>query len=816
MLIMVWATIASLLIPSHALAVSQGPPIIGLQQRDLDGDDSPDVTIIYCAFATDSDTVYVYDGAGDMRTASDWHEATDFVNDTWVFDVDSDGTAQLIILFAEEDGTSIALLYDDHNADQQVAYEVSGKHIVLQNPDSWSLKIVAEGSWFSPAGYPTQNLLLYFNGSEGVVAGIRDYNRDGVPDYEFWNVLTQAPGAARQQSGSGLWVNKGSTRSTAPDETLFWPFLIAGSWPDIQNKFDLTPFVVVDWQRATIIGTSIGKDVSGYPIEAGYFVLPVSPLTLGELNYANFENPMAYYDLAADRDGWPELHIRMEYFGPFDPFLTVVSSARAHNDIRYSWNQDNSPNLIWDYKVALVGEHLVDSAVQFADLGIKTIPYEALPSWIVEQTWAWGTLVASEGGGYRSSEGIYEWGASYDFQPDARHSNTRVPRSGIALHQYLTGASVEPPDRFFEGIRPSFRGEFAYLEDRPFLYMSPIDRKLHLRHAFKGIWNTGDESEIRVADRDGDGYLDEWLFSRGGSLQRQLNLAPDHLILSDSTAERAEVKRTKVGLALFETLPPHDHDSWQRLGAQLEAHRPSFAPDDFAAMADQFDGPATRIEGAALRNYRPQGDGFRFVLDARPGFRILSDPEGWGSRLTAAGAYAISFDGMAWDVRPATPAAPRASEMIVGEPGQPPRALEWTSIEILLENDGLEDVLELPVYAVLSGPAGEQEVLTTTISLLPAEGSQQVAWDWAPPAAGTWRLRLGLGAEPASGGAPSSQTLLTADIPVDPRPLPATAWLLSLGSPHPLVILALLGGLALLASASVAVWAATRNLGRKP
>lgn len=810
---------------AHASAMD--PTMV--EQRDLDGDGQPDLTILQGAFMTGNDVIQVYDTNADMTWATQWQQATDFENDIWVFDAGADGEPELILVFGSLSGRQVADVYTDCDGDDHVSYQITSARLDVAECTSWSVSVAADSTWYQDNGEINLNLTFWHDGytdesfeqipmvfrpyftakPDGEIDDILeivDANRDGVPEYALRRTLTLFP-TQYNRSTSGLRVNAGSHHPAPYSDQLFWPLLVTVEEAPRYNYFDHVPAIFVDWEHSEVEAT-----LEGYPIEVGYHVNSWGAWEKNTVNQVSFENPQAYYDLAADRDGWPELHIRMEYYGPSDPFWRVVPSRRARNDIRYSWNQDNSPDLVWDYKVALAGDHLVDSVVQFADFGIKTIPYEALPSWIVEQAWAWGTLVATEGGGYRSSEGIYEWGATYDFQTDVRDSDTRVPGSAIALNQYLTGASVEPPDRFFESIRAPWRGEFAYLEDRPFLYLSPVDRKLHLRHALKGIWNTGDESEIRVADRDGDAYVDEWLFSRGGILQRQLNLAPDHLILSDSTAERAEVKRTKVGPVLFETLPPHDHNSWQRLGAQLEAYLPSFAPDDFAAMADQFDGPATRIEGATLRSYRPQGDGFRFVLDARPGFRILSDPEGWASKLTAPGAYAISFDGMAWDARPATPAAPRAGELLVGEPGQPLRALEWTSIEILLQNDGLEDVLELPVYAVLTGPAGQQEVLTTTVSLLPAEGSQHVAWDWAPPAAGAWQARIEAGSEPRSGSGVPREVLVTADLYVQPQSVPSAEWLLSLGSPSPPAILGMLGGLALLASATVAVWAATRNL----
>ncbi len=731
--IVVCAIAASLLFPLSGVAQSQGPSIFGVEQRDLDADESPDLTIIHCAFATTYDIVYVFDSAGDMQTASAWNAATDFVNDVWIFDPGNDGTAQLIIRFAEEDGVLTALIYDDQNGDGQVAFELVGDAVRITESDRWSVKVVSEGAWSLPDGHPAQNLRFFFDGNQQIVAGVVDPEHDGVPDYEFWNTLARAasPPTALQP---GQWVNRGTIRPAVPADTLFWPLLIAGEPPQVQNKFSITPFIAIDWERATVHSTSIGKDSSGYPIEAGYFILPQAPLALNELNYVNFENPLAFYDLAADQDGWPELSIRMEYFGPSDHDLDVGLSQLALDDIRYSWNQDNSPDLVWDYKVGLAGNHVVDSIVQFEDFGITTIPYEQLPTWVTERDWVWGTLVAHEGGGYPSSEGIYEWSATNAFQADAGDTSTVVPDSQRAIRRYLLGSSTEPVDQLYSEIRAGTRGEFGYLDDQPYLYFSPIDARLHLRHAVKGVWNLGDGREIRHADRDGDAYFDEWRYYDQGVLKHQLNLAPGLLLSTDFANRSLLLKQVDVPPQVFETLPPRDHLEWQALEAQLQSHAPTLAPQDFAGMLAQFQGPATQIKGARLKDFRPTHDGFRFVLDLATKPRLLGTPL-LALEEVEPGDYLVTHDGEAFTV---APLAPADLSLTITAP-EPALIDDNTALPLLItaENAGLADTTGMTLTVEGGIPGALAQIYHEPVDVLAGLPTEKLIpwmyWDRSSP-----------------------------------------------------------------------------------
>ncbi|MGA9351108.1 MAG: hypothetical protein WBW48_20200 [Anaerolineae bacterium] len=800
--------------PVHAAKADQaGVQVFQITQSDLDRDGVPDITTIDCSYATQHDCVYVYDGGHDMRVGNEWMRVTDFVNDTWIFDVGADGTAQLVIRFEQHDGRMVAFFYDDQDGDSRVSYEFNGKNVVLSEIGDWALRVEADGSWLLSDGFPNHNLRFFLSGNTDYWSEIVDRDHDGVPEYEVWNLFGPARSEERTRGPeSGMWVNSTNSRPALSTDYIFWPFLSrADRFDDVKkgNKFASLPFVAVDWEKVKVVGISIGKDISGYPTEAGYFMLGWNRWEEGRVNYANFENPMAYYDLADDHDNWPELHIRLEYFGPHDGYLDIGTSLTPMNDIRYSWNQSNGPGLYWNYKISLAGRNQVTSSVWFNDFGIQMVPYQELPAWVSDHTWAWGTLVADEGGGSPSSEGIYEWAATNVVQSDVGDRTTWIEGSQQDLRNYLMGRIIlpPPPDQFYRDIRQGMRGEFGYLQDHPYLYFSPIDARLHLRRAIQGVWNAAGNKEIRYANRDDDPYLDEWRYLEDGQLRRQLNAAPGHLILTDVVDRLVLLKRTQTPPSLFEILPPRNHDEWLALGQMLKNHGRSFVPGDFEAMLAQFAGPTTQIEGASMRDFRLTEEGFRFVLELQPGFEVRSDPENLQLFMTEPRAYVLAYDGDRLSVRPLTPASLRAIKFQVGAPEGSVRELEWTSVEVGIGNDGLEDVHDVPVCATFNGPEGQQDVLTTMVALVPGEGSQPVAWDWLPRAAGTWEGRVEAGCGPAADNPVPHQVLATTRVEVERRPTPSLRWLLSLGGRvWPGVVVPFVS-ITLLAASAAILWA---------
>ena len=270
---------------------------------------------------------------------------------------------------------------------------------------------------------------------------MRDGDGDGIPQYSWSTLLapvTTSVGVPR----TGIQVNSGRHRPAAPTQFVFWPLL---DRPDFYGRagdyFDTPPTISVDW-GAGLIG-SLG--FAGYPIEEGYHVNSLTAAKRGQVNALSFENPMAYYDLAANRNGIPELFIRTAYTPPGEPnFVGGGPTATPLEMIQYSWSQRELSQPSWDYKIDLAGRNPITTAVAVGDLVVQQVPHDELPRWVRTQPWAFGTFVARESGDYVSSEGIYEWSTLEGVVVDI-NTGAAVPDAQEQQRAYLTGAGLDIP-----------------------------------------------------------------------------------------------------------------------------------------------------------------------------------------------------------------------------------------------------------------------------------------------------------------------------------------------------------------------------------
>ena len=729
-------------------------------QQDLDGDGRPDVTVLDFALSPqyrnrpDQERIegparaYVYDGGADMKPSLDWAEATDFENDTWVIDVRGDGTAELIIVFGTDVGRQSAYLYDDRDGDRQVAYRLVGKELQVIESQYWTVEISAQGAWRLPGGALNQNLVFRSDpsndGEPDREVVIADSNRDGIPEYMLLRVLSGSPEVVA--TTDHLRVNTGQHRSEEYKDAVFWPLLVSAHRDESYNFFDHCAAVSVNWAEAKIDRGGI----LGYPIETGYLIDSLKRWEKNSVNLADFENPMAWYDLAEDRDGNAELMVRQEYFAPFEPRILYGSFAQPTNQIRYSWDMDN--NRTWDYKVDLVGRYELDSVVEFEDLALKTVPYDQFPYWVTERPWDAAFFVAAEGGAGWSSEGIYDWAGNQGFVGGQR---VYSPLRDV----YMTGRMEEPPREYYRDITEGYRGEYAFtFGSQPYLYFGPVDRSLHLLGAEWGMWKVDGVEKIIYEDVNEDGFIDRWEHFVGDHLDRSLIFVPPYLVYS--TDREVRMVRTETGLSLFETLPPRNHEEWLALADKLRTHGQDYAPGDFAAMLDQFDEAVLVISGAAVRDFRFAEAGFRFVLEPTSAFRFQTEG---GLELPGIAArdrsYLVSYDG-ALSATPLTQPALRLDAGGVATEPAPPQELEIGQVIVPVYNGGLEDAGEVVVMATFEQPSA-QETLTTTVALVPGEGSARAQFEWVPPSPGAWDVTfvLGPGSPVAQGSAPASAVL---------------------------------------------------------
>lgn len=724
------------------VSFAQDTSMLSFQQLDLDADGKPDEAVIECACVTDTDRILVFDGAGDMLSSRDWQEGTDLVNDTWVFDIGSYGNANLIVQFQSNGDEQVARLYDDVDGDSVVRYHIAGSQIVIDESSFWSMEVTAPSGWFMETGQTNLNITAFLDkpvfiglefvndefareymphdGQPDLKFVMVDENRDGVAEFFLSSVIADIP--ARFEIGrSRLWSNVGLKSSQRPDTAKFWPFLNlqmpTGAARDSLRFFDLLPSVLMDWQSSAIQGFVL----PGYPVEEGYWINSQSSISDAQVNEVSYEAPHAWYDLAEDQDGVPELNIRL-----FEPL------GEARYEIRYSWNQTNTDDLVWDYKLGLLGNHPIDDTINLQNFRLQMIPYEELPQWVIEHEWELTTFVAREGEARRSSEGIYAW-TPWNGADPLSPENPGMESHRAAL-SYVRGESVFPPYDYFNEIWEGFRGEYNLARPlRPLLYFSSIDHRLHLKGAEYGLLNLGNGRYVTYNNRDGDDYFEEWVFSETGEVRRKLYTSKDYLLYSNEDKGEVLLKKSAIAPSTFETLPPHGHKEWLELGEKLEKYKQELAPDDFEGMIRQFDGLETHIQGASLKDFRSTQDGFRFILELQPGFRVsTSEAPNWNH--LQPGSYVVTYN-ESMNILPITP--PVLSESLITTTLD---QLEQNAIRVVLRNDGLEDINEATLELWATSPDGITSVIATqTVQLLAGEPITPTLL-WTPDASGTWIL----------------------------------------------------------------------------
>lgn len=743
-------------------------------------DRRPEMVVLQCNIATKQYTIYVFDQEDDLTWDRSWSEVVDFTDDVWVFQTTGNGQANLIIDFLSEDGTLAAEVYDDQTGDGKVDYEISGGQVVIREGDHCTARIVAPSGWWLKEGKTNFNLDIYVDGFRQAAFGlpdvvetlgistdgdvdfavhVRDTDDDGRPDYEWRELDLPVPehwGVIRSE----LMVNE---KDDEPPITgaIIWPYL--GQSQDIVKRYgESPPPISVAWEQSRI--DRIGEFVASRGNENNWFVYSLNRWVPGELNRANFENPFSFYDLAADNDGVPELAIRLQYAYSNDPYFAVQSISSPFSVIRYSWDQNNDGR--WDYKLDLAGPKGIDDVVAFPEFSVVTMPYERFPQWATGSGWLAATFVASEYADYISSEGIYEWS------------------SGEAT-QYLLGRSLAPPN--FSMIREGLRGEFNLdLHSHPYLYFSPIDHKLHLLAAERGIWAMRDGRQIIYENLNEDDYLDRWSLVDNSRTICTLITTDDYLIHGDDNS--IGLVKTRITPATFTILPPRSNSDWKKLEALLKQYGSELSPGDLRALFEQFTGPFVDISKGTMRDFRLSDDGFRLIVDLAAGFHVKSEIAIDGLHALEPGAYVLTYDGIRLSLIEATPPALCLFDDDVQTVPTEPLELQVVELKFDIVNKGLQDALSVPVSLTLTGPGGQVDTITQTVDLVPGEGRTAIPFSWVPRQDGQWQV----GIKFSSSGSPCSANEALAVVDVQPVAQLTLQQLLAQGIPSNLWWLRLL------------------------
>ena len=723
---------------------------------DLDGDGASDALKVFGYWQTPvGDTLTIYDDVGNFPQGADWHVADDFVDTTWVFDPGSTGKAALIIRFATEGDHVAAFLWDDQNGDGQVGYQVSGRQLVVTESPFWTTKIwTGAGGWTRPDGGLNYDLHAQFDGcglcnklpkGEGYPPAVRarmqidgvpdfaidisDDDADGVPEHYVWRMLTDVPVSMYGIPRLLVQSNDGHHVPSPPTGHYFWPLLVP--LPEHGNYFDTAPYVPVDWKISQLDVLKF----HGYPIEAGYSInsYAYAPTGAAEV-YANFENPMAYYDAADDRDGFPELMVRVAYAKANDPVMIYGRSNVPIMDIRYSWNLSDSPSLTWTNKVHLSGRYDITERTRVGNFDVLTVPYADIPHWVMDRQWDATTFVTNErGDSYQSSEGIYEFASSNP--------------------TYFAGLDDDPSLGTSPTIESGLRGDWTLEAGSPELYFDPVEHRLHLVGAQGGVWNVDGEREVRYLNTTGGDTIDGWQVRDNGLLVAELYRVPGGLLYSDQA--QTLFRPVDIGAPPVRSLPPTDHATWQQLRDELAQTPPAFAPGDLRAMFDQFGGTPIQIADAPLQDFHLTRESVRFVVDASS--EVTRNALATLTGVSSSGGHqVVTFAKGQWTATSATFANPSSTITVSG-----PQGLVGTSIQVNVENPGSIDLTNAYLLVRTVPPPGSSHVETAvgSVSELDITGGSAASFDvpWIPPEGGQWQIkatiyRHGTGPDQAAGG----------------------------------------------------------------
>ncbi len=740
---------AAAIVPCHGLLAAGHWQCSETSRRDL-------LVVVDCVpgFATDHDRVLLYSRKGSPMAGK--VGVLDTADAVWVFFPGATGSAKIVIDFHPSERGLVAELYDDRQGNGSVDYVLRKGVPVVRGAVYPTVKFIARDGWWQRGGLTNFNLDIEVNGdvlgsfgAERVMDRFRknkqkgnlphffirvgDRNHGGRPDSETIQVAPRLP-------ISGAFIRTQAFVNADDSEypitgSILWPYLGSldlGGSRTIKDYFELKasppcsvvkdyrvspPPIQVAWKEGRVL--CLGEFVASRFNEHNWFVYSIERQGMAESPPANWET-FGFYDLADNHDGIPELIIRVLNWNADDPHADV-RSKHPQNVVRYSWDQHSETDRVKQgvrssYKVDLAGSYPITTTVDFPDMRMRAIPRADLPYWVTERAWGIAAFVAVEGEPYSSSEGIYEWDAD---RPELR---------------YLAGLSdSDDPSQTYGDIPQGLRGEYHTLvEDRPWLYLSPVDRRLHLLHAQGGSWNLGAQGRLRYANLGGD-YLNQWRLEQSGEQTASLTFVADQLMLAGPSGLR--IKKAAVPPALFSTLPPRNHEEWVRLGSLLVQQQASFPGHDLQAMFDRFEGPVETLPGAQPRDFSLVEDGFRFVVRL-PGGGAADVP--WTVGL-APGSYLVRYRiGNGYSTEPLTPPALELSALEAIAENM--AALEPIELSVTVLNSGAEDARALPITFSARHQRGPIMAVGSVPVDVAGGGSAKAGLRWTPPGRGEWTI----------------------------------------------------------------------------
>ena len=305
---------------------------------------------VRCACYSSDDLLTVVRTRGTLPISEELNEESDFSDALWLFDVGHRGTYQLAVRFHRDDGDLAADVWQDQDGDWTVALEQRDGTVQVIEPGFPSLRAVALDGYWQRDGRLAPNFDLIVDDRTNAAFGSGLYEdrmqNDGHPDV---SIAVRGPRGADPRSydwrnvhtpiseSSGIYRTTLMVREQGlePPFPPVFPWYFLGAWYGTAadparaalSKIPLVgtgippygmvkpynqsfPPIQVDWSVGRI--QMLGEFVASRGSDVNWFTYSLRRVEPAATTDPNFESPFSFYDLAGDRDGIPELQVRVD------------------------------------------------------------------------------------------------------------------------------------------------------------------------------------------------------------------------------------------------------------------------------------------------------------------------------------------------------------------------------------------------------------------------------------------------------------------------------------------------------------------------
>lgn len=666
-----------------------------------------------------------------------WWECGNTHSDTYLFAVGNEENIRVILKFSRNElDQAVARLYVADAGSAPLNFQITdGAVQVLSHGGNPYLTIVASnGNWVGPYGnnYDLEILLdgSYNNGQYGDPNAITD----GIADFAI-SVGNKEPSIPQWQTNTILndqytLLERGWPRfiaflrmENAPDFAVAEPFMPTFPYfgiGELNRNWSLEnplPIFFDIQSMQLVLAPFVGFQNGGMYIVNSISLPP----------HVNFEAPFAFYNFNKNTRQ-SHLVVRGSYRPSEANPERELPSPRL--SVRYSWKVLDEQR--WRYSLQLSDFHVYSNTMRVGPVEFYAPSPKELPGWIISKPWRAVTFVEAVNG-FPGSEG------NYFYHTASREnwlwlSGHTEQHSGY-LDAPLLQESAEPDEFSPRTLPPDFRGEFAYASLKPpILYLSPVDKMLHLVGARQGIWNLGKGEVLRSMDLEGDGVIDAWMRetvspnldeesglprATRGKISESLFDFGQYILHTEF--ESLSIVNSPHDQVAFTLPPPTDKESWENYQARLDPYQERRDPTDLRSWLDAFSGARSDVDGVSVANVRAAADGFRFEIALHDGFRVsgedileLTDLE--------PGEYLVEHENGRFAVVPLTP-----PELTLTADSCPGDDAGNTAYCVIIENAGLSDASDVQLVVAADGDGGAPgEMERTSLDVLAGETVHQI------------------------------------------------------------------------------------------